>query len=177
MKKLGVVDRVNGSKKIKEIMERYWENEPYIDDFTEQYLKTKFVVPMLQALNWNIYDFQQVSEQGNFYGLLPDFKLTDDHGKIVLVEVKRTSEYRQMESDLKKYRDNHYVRKEAKVLLLTTFKESKICTLGKLKGMRKLEISCSQYVSEFEKLWAYLSNSEEGFKTRTFEKALAPRRN
>lgn len=175
MKKSGVVNRIEGFQKMKEIMDRYWKNVPYIDELSEQDLKTKFVVPMLQALNWDIYNFQEVREQRNFFGLLPDFILTDDHGKIVLIEVKPPSKYSQLEKDLKKYRDNPSVRKEAAVLLLTTFKDSKICTLGKIEGVRTIKISCSWYVSNFDKLWVYLSNSEEGFKTRTFEKALAPR--
>lgn len=175
MKESNIINRIEGLQKMKEIMDRYWKNASLIADLSEQDLKTKFVVPMLQALNWDIHDCRAVREQKNFYGILPDFKLTDDHGKIILVEVKRLSESSKLEEDLKKYRDYPRVREEAQVLLLTTFKDSKICTLGKRKGMRTIKMSCADYVSDFEKLWAYLSNSEEGFKNRTFEKALAPR--
>jgi RecB family endonuclease NucS len=175
MKKFRVVNRIQGLQKMRKIMDRYWKNVHYISEFSEQDLKTKFVVPMLQALNWDIYNFQQVREQKNFFGLLPDFILTDEHGKIVLVEVKPPLAYSELEKDIKKYRENSNVRKKAAVLLLTTFKDSKICTLGKVKGLRTIKISCSQYVSDFDRLWTYLSNSEEGFKTRNYEKALAPR--
>jgi len=174
MKKSGDVNQVEGTQKMKEIMDR-WKNISQINKLSEQDLKTKFVIPMLQALNWDIQNVQEVMEQRNFFGFLPDFILTDKHGKIVLVEVKRPAEYSQLEKDLKKYRNNPNVRKEATVLFLTTFNDSKICTLGKIKGQRTIKISFSQYVSEFDKLWAYLSNSEEGFKTRTYEKAWAPR--
>ncbi len=175
MKKTEVVNRINGLQKMKEIMDRYQKKQPYINELSEQDLKTKFVVPMLQALNWNIYDFREVIEQKNFYGFLPDFILTDDHGKIILVEVKPPYAYIQLEKDLKKYRDDSNVRKEATVLLLTTFENSEIYALGKKKGARKIKISCEEYISKFDKLWDYLSNSEEGFKTRTYQKAWAPR--
>jgi len=137
---------------MKETVDRYWENVSHIDEWSEQNLKTKFVVPMLQALNWDIYNAKEVREQKNFFGLLPDFVLTDEHGKIILVEVKPPSAYRQLKKDLEKYRDNPSVRKEAAVLLLTTFKDSEICTLGRMKGMRTIKISCSQRVSECDKL-------------------------
>ena len=175
-----MVNKKQGKLMMKEILERYSfvEKDQQLREWppSEQDLKTKFVVPMLQALNWDVYDFNQVREQKNFFGLIPDFILRDDHDKIILVEVKPTSAYNELKNDLKKYRDNPIVRKKAAVVFLTTFKDCRICTLGKKKGMRTMEISCSHYISDFDKLWNYLSNSEEGFKTRTYEKALAPRR-
>ncbi|MGD8505495.1 MAG: hypothetical protein PVF15_02385 [Candidatus Bathyarchaeota archaeon] len=175
-----MVSKRQGKPMMQEILERYSlvEKNPRLCKRppSEQDLKTKFVVPMLQALNWDVYDFNQVREQKNFFGLLPDYELRDDHDKIILVEVKPTSAYDKLRNDLKKYSDSPEVRKEAAIVLLTTFKDSRICTLGKKKGVRTLEISCAHYISDFDKLWNYLSNSEEGFKTRTYEKALAPRR-
>jgi hypothetical protein len=174
-----MVSKEQGKSMMKKIVKRYSvvEENPQLRKRSpsEQDLKTKFVVPMLQALNWDVHDFNQVREQKNFFGLLPDFILTDDYGKIILVEVKPPSAHNELENDLRKYSDNPNVRKKAAVLLLTTFKNSSICTLGKKKGVRTVKISCSHYISKFDKLWNYLSNSEEGFKTRTYEKALAPR--
>jgi len=174
-----LVSKAQGKSMMEGIMERYSfaEEDPQLRQrpLSEQNLKTKFVIPMLQALNWDVYNFNQVREQKNFFGLLPDFILIDDHGKIILVEVKPPYAYNELENDLRKYSDNPNVRKEAAILLLTTFKDSRICTLGKKKGIRTKEISCSHYISRFDKLWKNLSNSEEGFKTRTYEKALAPR--
>jgi len=175
-----MVSKKQGRLMMRRILERYssLEKDRQLRERppSEQDLKTKFVVPMLQALNWDVYDFNQVREQKNFFGLLPDFILSDDYGKTILVEVKPTSAYNELENDRKKYSDNPNVRRKAAVVFLTTFKDSRICTLGKKKGMRTMEISCSHYISDFDKLWNYLSNSEEGFKTRTHEKALAPRR-
>ena len=134
------------------------------------------IVPMIESLNWDIFDFEQVREQTNFYGLLPDYILTDSHGKIVLVEVKPTYAYRQLEKDLKKYVDNSNVREKAHVVFLTTFERSVIYALGKGKGIRNsIRLLCSDYIRQFDTLWTFLSNSEEGFKTRIYEKALAPR--
>ena len=175
MKKSGSIDKVKGLRKMKEIMNRYRMDEFFIYELSEQDLKTKFIVPMLQALNWDIYDSQEVREQKNFFGLLPDFMLTDKHGQIILVEVKPPYAHGQLKKDRMKYRNNTNVRKEARVILLTTFKDTEIYTLGRVKGQRIVKVSCLQYISEFDKLWAYLSNSEVGFKTRTYEKALAPR--
>lgn len=175
MKKQREISRAEGLQKMMKVMDRYWENPSRISDFSEQDLKTKFIVPMLKALNWNIYDVAEVKEQKDFHGLLPDFILTDKHGKIILVEVKPPSEYGQLEMDMKKYRDKPVVRENAQMLLLTTFRNSRICALGKKKGVRKIEIPCADYVTDFNRLWDYLSNSEEGFRTRTVEKALAPR--
>lgn len=175
-----MISKKQGKSMMQEILKRYSfvEKDPGFREWplSEQDLKTKFVVPMLQALNWDIYDLNQVREQKNFFGLLPDFQLTDVHDKIILVEVKPASSYDKLRNDLKKYSDNPEIRKKAAVVFLTTFKDSRICTLGKEKGMRTMEISCSHYIYDFNKLWNYLSNSEEGFKTRTYEKALAPRR-
>ena len=174
-----MVNKKQGLSIMKNVVKRYIsaEQSPQLLKIppSEQDLKTKFVVPMLQALNWDIYNFGQVRKQKNFHGFLPDFTLSDQHGKIILVEVKPPSTYRELENDLSKYRDNSDVRNEALVLLLTTFGNSEICVLGKEKGMRRLKLSYSHYIPEFDKLWTYLSNSEEGFKARTYEKALAPR--
>jgi len=41
---------------MKEIVDRYWENASHIDELSEQDLKRMFVVPMLQALNWDFYN-------------------------------------------------------------------------------------------------------------------------
>lgn len=142
---------------------------------SEQDLKTKFVVPLLQALNWNIYDVCEVREQKNFFGLLPDYTLTDSHGKIILVEAKPDYASIQLDNDLHKYLDNPNVREEAKTLWLTSFKNSRICALGKEKGIRKIDILWEHYVPNFDQLWSYLSNSEEGLRKRIYEKALAPR--
>ena len=53
---VGKIDRTEGLKKMKEIVDRYWENASHIDELSEQDLKTMFVVPMLQALNWDFYN-------------------------------------------------------------------------------------------------------------------------
>jgi len=50
---VGKIDRTEGLKKMKETVDRYWENASHIDELSEQDLKTMFVVPMLQALNWH----------------------------------------------------------------------------------------------------------------------------
>jgi hypothetical protein len=53
---VGKIDRTEGLKKMKETVDRYWENASHIDELSEQDLKTMFVVPMLQALNWDFYN-------------------------------------------------------------------------------------------------------------------------
>lgn len=174
-----MVSKAQGKFMIERIAKRYRfiEENPEVlgEPLSEQDLKTKFIVPMLQALNWDIYDFDQVREQKNFYGFLPDYILTDKHGKIIFVEAKPPSAYRELENDLRKYSGNPNVRKKASVILLTTFKDSKICVLGKTEGLKIDEISYTHYITEFGKLWGYLSDSEEGFKTRTYQKAWTPR--
>ena len=160
-----------------EIVQHYKELERYRGQLMEHDITTKFVLPLFEALNWNIYRFSkrglEVSEQG-FSGDLgtkeikegqPDIRLASKSGKIVFVEVKR--ELSGTPTRYLKGYDRYMTGKgRSKFIVLTDFKRMFIFTKGK-KGLVQREVfSLDDYLTCFDKLWRYLSNSPKAIKKR-----------
>ena len=186
-----MVSKAQGKSMMKKIVERYGfvEKNDYLTKerlLSEQDIATKFVLPMLRALNW---DPLQITEEGPEVhekgfrerdintspqekvkrGGLPDFSLQRMGSDApFFVEVKHPNLSLIPERDLKKYRDGH-------LILLTSFKKSMLIRVGK---NRKKEV-CKKfvadtpnlYVSKFANLWKYISNSNEAEGARSALKA------
>ena len=186
-----MVSKEQGKSMMKEIVERYSfvEKNPDLIKkriLSEQDIATKFVLPMLQALNWDPFkvmrDGPEIHEKGfrerdikasvqekARRGGLPDFSLRRLGSKVpFFVEVKHPIQHLNREKDLKKYRDGHLV-------LLTSFNESELVRVGKYGNKEPCEgfVACSPklYVKEFDNLWKHVSNSYEAESTRSALKA------
>ena len=186
-----MVSREQGKRMIKAIVERYGfvEKNPQLIKnrlLSEQDIATKFVLPMLQALNWDpfkikpdgpeihekgfrVRDIEGSAQEKAKKGGLPDFSLRRTGSDVpFFVEVKHPIKHLNPKKDLKKYRDGHLV-------LLTSFKESKLVRVGKYgkKEPCKNFVACSPKlcVEEFDNLWKHVSNSYEAEGTRSALKA------
>lgn len=153
---------------------------------SEQDISTKFVLPMLEALNWDplkiTVDGPQIHEKGfrekdikgsvherARRGGLPDYSLNGPYSTVpFFVEVKHPNLSLSPQKHLAKYRDSHLV-------FLTSFKKSQLVRIG--KGEKKetcakfLARSPEFYVDKFDNLWKHVSNSREAEDTRRAIKA------
>jgi hypothetical protein len=140
---------------------------------SEQDITTKFVLPMLAALNWNVNEISEKGaevhekafrEKSDVSKGLPDIILTSMNGR-VFIEVKRPPLGEIEIVNLERYED-------ADVIALTSFEDLKVYTRYK-KNRPKLrfESDCEKYVAEFDELWHILSNTDEGKRVRAAYKA------
>lgn len=185
------MNKETGRKRVLEIIKRWQRDVEKNPDLikkrllSEQDISTKFVLPMLAALNWDplsiTKDGPTVHEKGfrdrdlerttqdNVRGGLPDFSLTKEGSEIpFFVEVKHPSIHINQRTHLRKYRDGHLV-------LLTSFRESMLVRIGKNRKKEPCSVftACSPelYFKEFDNLWKYVSNSPEGDAARAALKA------
>jgi len=183
-----MVTKEQGKRMIEEIVGRYRLVEDNWDlvkkrVLSEQDISTKFVLPMLCALNWDPLKIMpegpedqkgpEIHEKGfrerGVEGGLPDFSLRSPSSKTpFFVEVKHPSLHLNLERALKKYKDGH-------VVFLPSFRESMLVRIGKNKKKEicKKFVACSPelYVKRFDNLWNYISNSYDAEDARRALKA------
>ena len=164
-----MVSKNRGKFMIKKVVERYSfveENPQLIKNrlLSEQDVTTKFVLPMLEALNWNRFEitekgpeihekaFREKSDVGKG---LPDVILRSENG-IVFVEVKRPGEISKGMANLERYED-------ADLIVYTRYKKD--------KPRLREKVNFKEYITEFNKLWNILSNTAKGKDTRAAIKA------
>jgi len=168
---------------MEKILERYafLEENPQllrVGRLSEQDISTKFILPMLEALNWDplkiTIDGPEVHEKGfrergDVSQGLPDFSLRGKYSKKVpfFVEVKHPARPLSLK-DLQTYEDGHLV-------FLTSFKESCLVVVGshnkKYKYKKFTAISPKLYIKEFDNLWKHISNTKKADGTRRAIKA------
>lgn len=173
-----MIVELQGRKMMEEIVQRYSflnENQFLIRDkhISEQDITTKFVLPMLSALNWDINKIQKEGsevhekayrEKSNVGKGLPDITLNSENGKI-FVEVKKPPLGTQGISNLERYDDNNLV-------VLTSFEMTILYSrYKKNKPSPRRQFRFEEYVPEFRDLWHLLSNTEEGKHARAGFKA------
>jgi hypothetical protein len=167
-----------GKRKLDQIIERYSMIPPNtLRKLSEQDITTKFVLPMLESFNWNVYKITEegpeihekaFKERRDVHKGLPDIILTSQNGKI-FVEVKRPPLREAHAIELQKY-------KKSDLIVLTSFEDLRMYTLfGKRPKQRYACANYTSYPKEFNKLWDILSNSEKGKATRAAYKAAATR--
>jgi hypothetical protein len=176
---------------MEQIVERYTfleENPRLLKGrlLSEQDMSTKFILPMLEALNWDplkiTIDGPEVHEKGfrardikgdvwekARHGL-PDFCLRGTYSKVpFFVEVKHPVTGALNLRDLPTYEEAH-------LIFLTSFKESCLVVVGSRNKRYKYEkftaISPKLYISEFANLWKHISNTKEADGTRRAIKAV-----
>lgn len=173
-----MVTKQRGKRMIKDVLERYQtviENRDLISKrhLSEQDITTKFVLPMLETLNWNIYAINKKGpevhekafrEKSDVSKGLPDIILRSRNGTL-FVEVKRPPLGEKEIANLETYGD-------ADLIALTSFEDLKVYTrYKKNKPKPRFESNMKRYVAEFDRLWHILSNTDEGKRARAAYKA------
>ncbi len=140
---------------------------------SEQDITTKFVLPLLKALNWNSFKITETGpeihekafrEKSDVGKGLPDIILRSENGT-VFVEVKRPGEINKGVANLERYGD-------ADIIVLTSFEDLRVYTRYKKDKPRLREnFNFKDYTAEFNKLWTILSNTAKGKDTRAAYKA------
>lgn len=162
-------------KKLTGVVERFSSiaRKTIKEKLSEQDITTKFVLPMFEALNWNIYRInEQCSEvhekayrEKSAVGKgLPDITLRSKNGT-VFVEVKKPPLGKKGMANLERYAD-------ADLIVLTSFEDLKVYTCyRKQKPKLRYESNYKTYIEEFGELWKILSNTKKGKSTRAAYKA------
>ncbi|MDH5266454.1 MAG: hypothetical protein OEW62_02110 [Candidatus Bathyarchaeota archaeon] len=162
-------------KKLTEVVKRFSgiTRKAIKEKLSEQDITTKFVLPMLETLNWNIYKItEQCSEvhekayrEKPAVGKgLPDITLRSKNGT-VFIEVKKPPLGKKGMANLERYED-------ADLIVLTSFEDLKVYTrYEKKKPKLRYESNYKTYVEKFDELWKILSNTKIGKSTRAAYKA------
>ena len=153
-----------GKSKIRELERRFRELGGKRRLFTEQDTSTKFIMPLLEALGWDIYDFNEVREKGYLDSSdqkkgLPDCVLFINDKPYVVIESKPmrfgnidkegiTRKILQEAKDL-----------DAKYAVITSFAKTKIydSKTGSEQASFDLIGSVCEYETKFGELWKFLS--------------------
>ena len=172
------MNKTVAKKKLNEIITRFSKiSRNTLGKLSEQDITTKFVLPMLESFNWNIYKISRegpeihekaFKERLDVHKGLPDIILTSKNGAI-FVEVKKPPLRESHATELQKYR-------ESDLIVLTSFDDLRLYTrYGKQKPKMRMSTNLARYIDEFDKLWSILSNSQEGKASRAAYKATANR--
>ncbi len=143
-------------------------------DLTEQDLQRNYILPVLTALGWDIYDLN-VIRQEKFRGVIkPDILIVDRAGKRICVEVKPAYKPLSPEEDIGHYTKEKVRNWALRTVWLTSFQDSYLCVFAD-SGRRVYEnqIRLDEDLVGFDDLWKYLSNTEESVRSRAAEKANA----
>lgn len=174
-----VLSKLESKKKIQKVVDRYSKvRDKTKKKLSEQDITTKFVLPMLEALNWNIY---KVSEEGaevhekaykeksDVGKGLPDITLRSENGT-VFVEVKKPPLGTKGMINLERYED-------ADLIVLTSFEDLKVYTrYGEESPCLREELNYKEYIQKFDLLWKILSNTKNGQNSRAAYKATRSKR-
>lgn len=147
--------------------------------FSETDVSSKFILPFLSALGWDITDIDQVKEQKRTLSGPVDYSLALKRKPRLLLELKRFDE------QLDGYREIHGRREtfpeqacryawhlKVEWVVLTNFKEVRLYNSlyrKPIDGLR-LKISFSQFVAEIDKLWTISRQSVEAGELDKIEK-------
>jgi len=172
-----LLNKEKGRDKMAHVILEYNKLKEWRNRLQERDITTKFVIPWLQALNWNIYGVTkhglEVSEQG-FPGQIkegqPDIRLQSKTGKIVIVEVKKRLPEEPIWI-LKGYARYKTRKGKSLIVVLTDFRKTYVYTRGR-KGLQKRGFfALDNYLEKFNDLWRLLSNSPKATRKRAALKA------
>jgi len=169
-----MISKGQGKSMMKKVVGRYGDVEDHIKSLSEGDITTKFVLPMLEALNWDIYKVTKkhgpevheraFREKSNVDKGLPDIRLESQNGT-VFVEVKKPPLGKKGIKDLRKYPDSD-------LIILTSFEDLKAFTRSRYKKPKvRYDSNYRKYLEEFDHLWKILSNTKEAKRTRAAYKA------
>ena len=160
-RKAVIIRRKNRAKRK---IRRLWSminNGPPFKLYSESDTRTKFIMPLLQALGWNIYDINEVREGGyldrsDVRKGLPDCILYVKEKPYIMFEIKRigygtVDKYNIVQNLLRKAR-----RLKVKYAVLTRFCDLKI--YNPINGKKILDIEGQRdWEEKFHQLWTLLS--------------------
>lgn len=173
------MNKSKAKRMIRTIVERYTHDHQRFKDEppTEQDLQRNYILPMLEALNWDIYDLEKVRQEKFIGDIEPDIYLIDEAGNVICIEVKPDYQPLHPELNLQKYTVERIQKLGTRVVWLTSFKNSKLYVFNEREKNKPIvkNMTNAQYYSDFDTLWKYLSNTRKGISTRAALKARATR--
>lgn len=131
-------------------------------DFSEADVSSKFILPFLKALGWEISNIDEVKEQRRTLSGPVDYSLSINRKPRILLELKKFDE------ELDGYREVHGHREtfaeqatryawhlKVEWVILTNFKELRLYNSYYRKPVNglRLQMSFSEFASELDKLW------------------------
>lgn len=160
------MEKGQGKTQIQRLIEKYEEvvRNAKTREYSEADVGTKFVLPILEALGWDIQNIDEVKEQKRTLSGAVDYSLRLNKKDVLLVEIK--------DFDVKDGLDGHYVirgKKETfpeqatrygwhlKVewVVLTNFKELRLYNsyIKKPADGLRIEMKYNDYLRKFDELW------------------------
>ena len=166
------MDKANVEKKLVELVIRFEQvcSSGKEESFSEADVSSKFILPLLEILGWNINDVDEVKEQRRTLSGPADYTLAIDRKPRLVVELKKFTE------DLDGYRKARGRREtfpeqatryawhlKVEWVVLTNFKEVRLYNSYYKKpadGLR-LQIRYSHFYRDLDRLWILSRHSVE----------------
>lgn len=158
------MDKDTAIEKLKRLVARFEEvrSESKEETFSEADVSSKFILPLLDALGWDVNDIDEVKEQRRTLSGPVDYTLATDHKPRLLVELKKFTENLDGYRDVRGRRETFSEQAtryawhlKVEWVVLTNFKEVRLYNSyykNPAHGLR-LDLHCSHFLSDFDKLW------------------------
>jgi len=161
---MSTVDKEGAKSRLTELVSRF---EQVIRDgkegtFSEADVSSKFILPLLDILGWNINDIDEVKEQRRTLSGPVDYALAVNRKARLVVELKKFTEeldgYREVRGHKETFAEQatrYAWHLKVEWVVLTNFKEIRLYNSyykNPAKGLR-LQIRYTQFHSDFDKLW------------------------
>lgn len=161
------MDKVESKRKIRQLVESFWQKHGLYNAYSEQDTATKWIKPLLGFLGWDLFDLREVREgvkidlhsgKQRFFDCVL-YSRTNSEGtkEYIIIEFKRLGAgfLHKKINAVKKLTDNAK-ETDAKYAVITRFDETIIydAKTGEEKVFFK---SPNDYLSKFEILWNYLA--------------------
>jgi len=160
----------------------------YVQGYSMEDIERRYVLPMLEVLNWDMNKVNQnlfvrtSKRKGVEGGIQPDIRYYDKANKLICIEVQRPST-ENLDKERKEKYDKDTVRIfGTRIVFYTSFENSQLYVFSKdgkhflhEGDPRPHRMTYEEYYSKFNTLWNWLSDSEDGIRTRAALKANAER--
>jgi type I restriction-modification system DNA methylase subunit len=166
------VDKENAKKKLTELVSRFEQvcSSGKEGTFSEADVSSKFILPLLDILGWNISDIDEVKEQRRTLSGPADYALAINRKSRLIVELKKFTEdldgYRKVRGRRETFPEQatrYAWHLKVEWVVLTNFKEVRLYNSYYKKtadGLR-LQIRYTHFYRDFDKLWTLSRQSVE----------------
>jgi type I restriction-modification system DNA methylase subunit len=166
------VDKGNARKRLTKLVDRFEQvlSSGKEGTFSEADVSSKFILPLLDILGWNINDINEVKEQRRTLSGPADYALAIDRKPRLVVELKKFAEnldgYRKVRGHKETFPEQatrYAWHLKVEWVVLTNFKEVRLYNSyykNPFHGLR-LQIRYADFYREFDRLWILSRQSVE----------------
>lgn len=175
------MEKVEARARIQELVEGFNElmREGKLDEFSEADVGSKFILPFLEALGWNVRDIDEVREQKRTLVGPVDYSLNVNKKPKVVIEIKKFSEsldhkrvVRGREESYPEQAIRYAWHLKVDWVVLSNFAETRLyySRVTSPEGGLIFKLKYDKYLANFDQLWIISKECVVTGKLDTYEK-------